>query len=218
MNKAMLLKQYLSYHKKSSARLPSAYQEVEYIESTGTQYIDSGYNINDNKVKIQIKFRINDWNESGFYFGCGYVGGSNAFTASTSYLAIGANSISAFPNQDSMVGVINELEMEANEITKKYSFSIIKGISGTGSYSGTIKSNLSMPIFKGTLYSSCCDCRVYSFRLYVNDALQRDFIPCYRKSDNEIGMYDIVNKQFYFFSNIFVFIKSKSFIFFNGNC
>ena len=197
MDKMMLKKQYMMYAPKKKGRLPSDFQEVEYIESTGTQYIDSGYNINDNKVKIQIKFRITDWNESGFYLGCGYVGGENAFTASTSYLAIGSNTISAFPNQDSMVGVINELEMEANEITKKYSFSIINGIRGTGSYSGTIKSNLSMPIFKGTLYSGCCDCRVYSFRLYANDVLQRDFIPCYRKSDNEIGMYDLVNGVFY---------------------
>jgi hypothetical protein len=33
--------------------------------------------------------------------------------------------------------------------------------------------------------------------LYDNNVLVRDFIPCYRKSDNEIGLYDVVNGVFY---------------------
>lgn len=35
------------------------------------------------------------------------------------------------------------------------------------------------------------------FKIYENNVLVKDFIPCYRKSDNEIGMYDTIGKQFY---------------------
>ena len=31
----------------------------------------------------------------------------------------------------------------------------------------------------------------------VNGTLVRDLVPCYRKSDGVVGMYDIVNKKFY---------------------
>lgn len=39
--------------------------------------------------------------------------------------------------------------------------------------------------------------KLYSMKLYENAVKVRDFIPCYRKSDNEIGLYDLVNGVFY---------------------
>ena len=33
-------------------------------------------------------------------------------------------------------------------------------------------------------------------KIYDDDELLRDLVPCYRKSDNEIGMYDLVNSVF----------------------
>lgn len=39
--------------------------------------------------------------------------------------------------------------------------------------------------------------KFYRFKLIVNDIPVRDLIPCYRKSDNVIGMYDIINNNFY---------------------
>lgn len=38
--------------------------------------------------------------------------------------------------------------------------------------------------------------RVYSFKLYDNGTLIRDFIPCINPS-GEYGLYDVVNNQFY---------------------
>ena len=39
--------------------------------------------------------------------------------------------------------------------------------------------------------------RIYNYKLTKNNSLVRNFVPCYRKSDNVIGMYDIINKTFY---------------------
>ena len=39
--------------------------------------------------------------------------------------------------------------------------------------------------------------QLYTFKIYDNDVLVRDFMPCYRKSDNEIGLFDSVNGKFY---------------------
>ena len=39
--------------------------------------------------------------------------------------------------------------------------------------------------------------RLYSCKIYEGENLVRNFIPCYRKSDGEIGLYDLVNDVFY---------------------
>lgn len=42
-----------------------------------------------------------------------------------------------------------------------------------------------------------CDLRVFAFKYYDGDALARDMLPCLRKSDNAIGMFDKVTKTFF---------------------
>ena len=39
--------------------------------------------------------------------------------------------------------------------------------------------------------------KVYRLKLYENNVLVREYVPCYRISDNVIGLYDSVNKVFY---------------------
>lgn len=39
--------------------------------------------------------------------------------------------------------------------------------------------------------------RLHYCQIYENDILIRDFVPCYRKSDDIIGVYDLENNDFY---------------------
>ena len=39
--------------------------------------------------------------------------------------------------------------------------------------------------------------KMWYFQIYDNWVLVRDLVPCYRKSDSVIGLYDLVNNQFY---------------------
>ena len=41
------------------------------------------------------------------------------------------------------------------------------------------------------------DDNVYKLEVYKNNVLVRNFVPCYRKIDNVIGLYDLVNDVFY---------------------
>ena len=36
----------------------------------------------------------------------------------------------------------------------------------------------------------------YYFKIYDNDTLIRNYVPCYRKADSVVGMYDTVNNVF----------------------
>jgi hypothetical protein len=40
-------------------------------------------------------------------------------------------------------------------------------------------------------------CKMYSFKVWSDAGLIRDFIPAKRRSDGVVGLYDAVNKQFY---------------------
>lgn len=48
-----------------------------------------------------------------------------------------------------------------------------------------------------TQLMSDANLRLYSCKIKQGDNLYFDFVPCYRKSDNEIWLYDRVGKQFY---------------------
>ena len=49
--------------------------------------------------------------------------------------------------------------------------------------------------------------KLYSFKIWKNWTLVRDLVPCYRKSDTEIWMYDTVNDVFYTNSWTWTFTK-----------
>ena len=53
---------------------------------------------------------------------------------------------------------------------------------------------------KARIYRDFC-------KIYDNDNLVRDFVPCYRKADDEIGMYDMANGVFYTNAGTGTFLK-----------
>ena len=58
--------------------------------------------------------------------------------------------------------------------------------------------------------------RFYYSKLYQNDVLVRDYIPCYRKSDGEIGVYDFVTNTFFPNAGTGTFVKGNDYTF-TGN-
>jgi hypothetical protein len=51
---------------------------------------------------------------------------------------------------------------------------------------------------------------IYYFKIYISGILSKEFIPCYRKSDNVVGMYDVINDAFYTNSGTGTFIKGPN--------
>jgi hypothetical protein len=52
--------------------------------------------------------------------------------------------------------------------------------------------------------------KLYRARIWDNNVLVRDFIPCYRKTDNEVGLYDLANGVFYTNSGTGEFVKGAN--------
>ena len=63
--------------KPKSARLPSEYQEVEYLQSTGTQYIKTGVTLtNAQKIFVKTEFKISETATDDNAILCGRDGGN----------------------------------------------------------------------------------------------------------------------------------------------
>lgn len=179
--------------------LPSEYQQVEYIESTGTQWIDTGYVQTIDDIKLKFKFAYNNVDEtfkdffgikkgdnnrnSLLYFYKNKLGfqndKTNASTISFDFSNTSINDCTAIAQNGVYTMILNgETKSDIS-----YEFSAM---------------NIAYPLFKSNENTTSVNgLKLYNFSIESNGVLMRDFIPCYRKSDNVIGMYDLVNNKFY---------------------
>lgn len=190
---------------KNKTGLPVEYTQVDYIESSGTQYIDTGYKLNGNS-EIYTDYMLTSVspNEIGMIFGARENNDKRGFMFGD------ASSNNSFPvayygegNTSSSIAKAISTNSENN---KMYNLTVKDGkfnISELGTISftkSTFSLTNSMYIFCGNQNSSPSykvKARIYNFNIYENDTLIRNFIPCYRNSDNEVGLYDLVNNIFY---------------------
>lgn len=192
------------------ARLPKEYQEVEYIKSTGTQYIDTNYKAN-NRTKISISFFPND-NNYGMLFG-GRINSEDVNQFGLFYNT--SDYLYSFRFADNPVIKISKtvnLKTFAEFSTTKYLIDNGSITEQNIEYSGTFTGTLPMYLFAMNGNDNnklCVSTKLYNCKIYDNDILVRDFVPCYRKSDNEIGLYDLINGVFYTNSGTETFLKGN---------
>lgn len=193
--------------------LPNEYQEVEYIESTGTQYIDTGIPLNQYR-KCEMEFSptlIGATVDERLCIDGGLNNSSQNDVRNLLYIYGGTKKLClAYGNSshriDSVELEINlkyiiEYEMLANSCSLT-----INGNKYSASYGATLITNGDNVFLFGASnsasnqkpYIDLASMRLYNAKYYNdNDILIRNFIPCYRKSDNKVGLYDLVNNVFY---------------------
>ena len=191
------------YNSERGMFLPDDYIQLEYIQSTGTQWIDSGVKANQDTV-VEIEFEI-----TGNETGNGAVFGARANSSSKCFDVwtkcgngkIGCqvgNSGSKNCNTTQEANIIYKLKTSNGNIT-------VNGDSVNFTPVSDFETPLNVRIFdiaNGNTSSSGTSNRiligkVYSFKLYESNIIIRNMIPSKRKSDNVIGMYDMVSRQFF---------------------
>ena len=167
--------------------LPEEYQQLEYIKSTGTQYINT--DIFSTNAKIQIKFKYNEINnksqvlvncrgDTSGWFGLNYKGDI--------IIGAGAHSCS-FNNSFNDINYF-EIEYKNNNITCTNEYGDIQQVSETPNTNFTL-------LAAGNSFCSLAD--IYSSKIYSNNIVVRDYIPCYNKESGKVGLYDLVGNQFF---------------------
>lgn len=192
--------------------LPREFQGVEYIESTGTQYLLTDYIptvTEDMRIELDYMFTATQSgesmifgstaNSSGTRFQCEYYNNAKWFTGSGIY---------QFRQVLSGVGKENNarysLLMDGGTLTVDD-----QSVEYTNKWSGS--DVLPVCIFAinwiNTVKYLNRGIRIYRLAFTANGTKEADFIPCYRISDGEIGMYDIVSKTFYTNAGTGTFLK-----------
>lgn len=183
------------------ARLPSAYQEVEYIESSWTQYIDTWVKAS-NTISTELVMRPN------MSYTSEYAVLWNAWSADALFLMEyqWKYRLHNWGNYWDFANITNE----KTTIETNSTWIIINGVS----YSLTAGSNYS----NGNIclfdtgdnafgWAKKGRFKAYSLQISNNNVWVRDFIPCYRIADSIIWMYDLVNDVFYTNAGTWTFTK-----------
>lgn len=173
--------------------LPDGYTELEYIESSGTQYIDTGYTPTSNTIwETDFQF-VGDQSSSGkdggligsydgsrFHFG--YLTGSSWHMGVGNYGNFGTadNNRHLFVIRGSGVCSVDETNYTISNA------SVSGGKIWLFNWYHTT-SSLTRPSV-GKLYST---------KISENERLIHELIPVKRLSDNTIGLYDKVENKFY---------------------
>lgn len=174
------------------SQLPTEYQEVEYIQSSGTQYIDTGYIVNASDT-ISWEFTAMIPSQSEAFMGAnGYL----QFHVTSS--GVGVSTLNA-----SGLGSKKTFRIDfSNSVTQLYiDNTLVETKNWSGSYNGT---NVKLGIFKlgdadngWHTTTSPVSCTLYEYAINIGENEVSRCVPCYRKADNVAGLYDLVNNVFY---------------------
>ena len=184
--------------------LPIGYKECKYIQSTGTQYIDTGVKGN-SEIKIDTIFEITSTRQTQFFFGSRQSVSAQTFC----FLSVAGtdNPWSFRSDFNNNFGVIQNERI--SNMTGYPLFHVIKDKNVTTienneyqnsiSY-GNFTSNYNIYIFavnNNNNASNFSYMKLYSFKVFKNDILIQNLIPCL--DDNDVPcFYDSITKQTYY--------------------
>lgn len=178
------------YHQKLIDLLPSEYEKLEYIEGTGTQHINTGLKFNAETDYVKVTFKGNDTSNNGMIFA--NTGGKYFWLY---YYSAGINVYADNGNgQKRVYGIPRDLNKHIVEFKEKHYYidGVDKGIIAN-SYTET-SSNMYIFSYGSSYYFKG---RIYNVEVKKSDGTHKIFIPSKRKSDNAIGMFDMVSRQFF---------------------
>lgn len=179
---------------------PNLYQEVEWIGSSKTQYINTWFTPT---VNTSIVTSLSLWSNNSWWAVFFWVTGNDSSNDWVLWRIYADTSWSFNPwfcnaNYDETIAyistdVFHDIELSANTL-------YIDGNSYTITTTWTPYQS-SMDLFAWNNWWSHwwrkSSCKIKRFTIRDNWNLVRDFIPCYRISDWVIWMYDVVNGVFY---------------------
>ena len=190
--------------------LPNEYQQIEYIESTGTQYIDTGI-IPNQDTGFDIEFltkNILTATDGKFGSIMGARQGSADRELQLSTYSTNSKGIFRYGNNTYDAGLTVNTKIHISLKNRVYTNNddLKYAVAGTFECPSTLTVFALNHHGTKTQHGSL---QLFSLKLYDGDILIRDYVPCYRKSDNVIGLYDLVEDKFYINKGTGTFVKGN---------
>lgn len=190
----------------SAAPLPAAYQRVTYVQSDGNGGVYLRRSINgrltgDNnitKYSFEVDAQLLDTQPN--YTTNILISTTSdcwlGYNTSANAIGVGTSTGMKFPGAKTdrhsytmhitAEGTIVAERDDGARVTRNY----------TVSY-GNVTAGLFGVVNSSNSSNYRCAAKLYSYKMYFDGELIRDLVPCYRKSDNVVGLYDMANDYFY---------------------
>lgn len=204
--------------------LPPAYQQYDYLRTSGNNArIDTGITGDDTTLQIKCEFKFTQINNSYIGVFGNYKNENDAYcwrailpNVSTypepNFLYVTAgNGTPGNGNGLSSTMLIRPCyENNTNPpiLDKKIKIDMKYGschfisstkdsiVTATTKTADANTNNICLGAMSTTSAGGTTQCRIYSFKLYSQNHLVRNYVPCIRKSDSKAGFYDLVNHTF----------------------
>ena len=174
----------------SEIELPQEYQRVEYIECLGNQYIDTNVHV-DETTEFYLKCSYTKLSST-------YLNGIGHSDSTRFFMGVEHNMFTAtIGNNISAVAQVADYDVHEFLLSnKKLSFSIDGEKKAEWNEKKITNASIGIGArISGNFYY--CYEKIYCSKLWQNDVLVRNLVPCLRKIDQKPGMYDLIQKKFY---------------------
>lgn len=181
--------------------LPSGYTQVEYLDSTGTQYIDTGITPTATKLRVVTKCQRLANIKGGDYLG------SVTYTTPRAGFRLfndrytGMLIIQATISINLQTSVTDIFDCDITVIQNTSCNYKVNNISNTIRNNTMNLTNNKSLILYGFYFGNNVSVnnipqRFWGFTVYKEDILIQNLVPCRRNSDSALGMYDTVTGNF----------------------
>lgn len=171
--------------------LPSGYTKLDYIESSGTQYINTGFKPNQNtRCVIDIE---NLSSAQAAFFGARASQTAASFTYFSLTATTGRSDYGSSKQSMTFTNTVGRYTVDQNK-----NVCTANGVTATGTANTfQLTNNLYlMAVNQADAAIQNAKLKLYSAKVYDNGTLVRDFIPC-KNASGAIGLWDNVNSVFY---------------------
>lgn len=194
---------YKIYGNSVQSRLPEEYQEVEYINGIQAYNnpLTTGINLNCkwkdiSKIQIKMQFLKLSSNSHGSMIIKSTTNGTNSYapficskTSGIIFEGINGSITNDYTKEQLTKNGMKEIEILIDNNTNS--------------------SNMYFGSWQDSAYSM--DWQLQYLKMYnTQNKLIRDLVPCYRKADNVVGVYDLVNDVFYTNAGTGTFVKGNN--------
>jgi hypothetical protein len=182
----------------AAGTLPAGYTELEYIESSGTQYINTGI-VPKTTTRVFCDFQYTatsgqcGWGSTGskesFFFG---VAGDGTFKATVSgNFTVSPTGVAVDTDRHTFDISMSALKLDGTAFANATTSPFSNAASGNTLYLFALHAGWSPYVVN---YASM---RIYSCKIYDGETLVRDFVPVVRASDSKAGLYDLETDAFF---------------------
>ena len=174
------------------AVVPDGYTQVDFIQTTGSQYINTGISTETN-TKLVVRFAsTNITKVNNYMFGVA----TSSESLGACYVATSASLLLARYGATSIFSA-SIADLNAHTITlsaEEIKYDDIQLSTDTAYYTSSPVMYIGATNIGGVAH--CGNVKIYEFKVYTGTTLTANFIPC-KNASGVAGMYNLVNDQFY---------------------